>query len=105
FWGNVLEIKKLSSAGTLESSDILIKIEKSEKDGIHIHLDSPVKQQFGDQIKKVITESAEIVGVKKACVTAIDKGALDCVIKARALTAFYRACESDDYNWELNNER
>ncbi len=100
-----MEIKKVSSAGTLESSDILIKVEKSDKEGIFINLESPVKQQFGDQIKKVIKNSAEIVGVKNALVTAIDKGALDCVIKARSLTAFHRACESNEYKWEKNNER
>ncbi|MGD1817815.1 MAG: citrate lyase acyl carrier protein [Pleomorphochaeta sp.] len=95
-----MEIKKLASAGTLESSDILITVEKDDREGIFIHLESPVKKQFGDQIKQVIKDSASIVGVKNAYVTAVDKGALDCVIKARALTAFYRACDSTDYKWE-----
>ncbi len=96
-----MEIVKIATAGTLESSDILITVEKEEKDGIHIHLESPVKKQFGDQIKKVISDTAEFIGVKNAKITAIDKGALDCVIKARTSTALYRACESIDYKWEL----
>lgn len=93
----------MASAGTLESSDILIKVEKSEIEGIHIYLESPVKKEFGNQIKNVILESANIVGIKSANINAIDKGALDCVIRARALTAFHRACESKEYEWERNN--
>ncbi len=98
-----MEIKKIASAGTLESSDILIKIEKSENEDFSIYLDSPVKKQFGKQIKKVIKEAAEEVGINFAKVTAIDKGALDCVIRARALSAFYRACDSQKFKWEKKN--
>lgn len=94
-------VKKVATAGTLESSDILITVEKDESDnGIRIHLESPVKKQFGDQIKQVIRDTAEFVGVRNAKITAIDKGALDCVIKARTSTALYRACDSTSYVWE-----
>ncbi len=95
-----MEVKKIAVAGTLESSDILITVENEDRGGIHIHLESPVKKQFGDQIKKVIRDTATYVGVENAKITAIDKGSLDCVIKARTSTALHRACESFDFKWE-----
>ncbi|WP_020613678.1 citrate lyase acyl carrier protein [Sediminispirochaeta bajacaliforniensis] len=95
-----MTIVKKAVAGTMESSDIMIVVDKPEGEGIHITLESPVKKQFGDRIKEVILDSARKVGVKDADIKAIDKGALDCVIMARATTALYRACESIDYQWE-----
>ena len=45
-------------AGTLESGDIFIQIAPNDNAGLHIDLDSTVAYQFGDQIKKVITETS-----------------------------------------------
>lgn len=92
-----MEIKKAAMAGTVESSDISIAIEPNEN-GIIIELNSSVEKQFGKQIKKVITETLEALEVKSAKVKAIDKGALDCVIKARVQTAVTRASEGN-FNW------
>ena len=47
-------------------------------------------QQFGDDILKVVGEVLEDCGVKNAKVNVIDKGALDCVIRARVETAIMR---------------
>ncbi len=98
-----MKIKEVGIAGTLESSDILIKIEPSDDDKITLSLDSLVIKQFGNQITKVIMDTACELGVKGAYITAIDKGALDCTIKARTATAIYRASQSDDYIWEGSN--
>jgi citrate lyase subunit gamma (acyl carrier protein) len=95
-----MEIKKTASAGTMESSDIMITVSKSKKNGIDIHLSSSVEKQFGKQIKAVITECAEQLGISNVTITAIDQGALDCVIRARTKTALYRSAESTDYHWE-----
>ena len=86
-------------AGTVESNDIIIKIEPTENDGIEINLTSNVMQQFGEQIEKVIRETLSELGVKKARIEATDKGALDCTIKARTAAAVYRAAQSTDYEW------
>ena len=91
-----MEIKKTATAGTLESSDIMVTVAPSSEKGIHIHLTSSVAMQFGPQIKEVITSCAKRLGID----TAVDQGALDCVIKARTETALYRAAESTDYKWE-----
>ncbi|WP_290033207.1 citrate lyase acyl carrier protein [Ligilactobacillus cholophilus] len=96
-----MEIKKTALAGTVESSDIQITISKGDH-GIQIELDSSVEKLYGNQIRKVITETIESYGIKNANVKAIDKGALDCVIKARVMTAVQRALEtSDEPNWEV----
>jgi citrate lyase subunit gamma (acyl carrier protein) len=86
-------------AGTLESSDILIIIEPKDSEGIEIFLNSPVEKQFGKQIKKVIEDTLEGLGVNNVIVRATDKGALDCVIKARVQTAAYRAADTTEYKW------
>lgn len=89
-------------AGTLESSDIQITIEPMETDGIEIVLKSSVEKQFGNQIRKMIGESLEALGVENAYVLAVDKGALDCTIKARVHCAAYRAAGiTENYNWEV----
>ena len=47
-----LEIKKMATAGSLESNDILIMISKGEGK-IDIELESVVEKQFGEDIKKL----------------------------------------------------
>lgn len=95
-----MKVIQTGTSGTLESSDIMVTVEECSDKGIHISLDSPVKNQFGIQIKKVVLEIANKIGIVDAKITLIDKGALDCVIRARTSTAIYRACGSKDYKWE-----
>ncbi len=86
---------KNAFAGTLESGDILIQIAPSETEGLQVDLDSTVEYQFGEQIRKVITETLKGLGVEKALVKATDKGALDCTIRARVTAAAVRATGKD----------
>ncbi|MEK1398271.1 citrate lyase acyl carrier protein [Limosilactobacillus fermentum] len=96
-----MEIKTTAMAGTLESSDIQITISTGQ-DGIQIDLDSSVASLYGDQIKKVITDTLMATGIENTNVKAVDKGALDCVVKARALAAAQRALETTDQPaWEV----
>ena len=90
-----MEIKTTAVAGTLESSDIQIMISKGSN-GIEIDLESEVKKAYGDQIEKVITDTLKAYGLENAKVKATDKGAPDCVIKARTLAAAQRATETSD---------
>lgn len=90
-----MEIKTTGVAGTLESSDIQIMVSKGNN-GIEIDLDSEVKKAYGDEIEKVITETLTKYGLTNVKVKATDKGALDCVIKARTLAAAQRATETSD---------
>lgn len=84
---------KEAIAGTLESGDIMINI--GPGDGLQIDLQSSVAAQFGKQIKTVITETLEGLGIRDARVQAVDKGALDCTIRARVTAAAVRATGKD----------
>lgn len=97
-----MRIVRSAVAGTMESSDILVTVEPSEK-GISIDLTSSVEKQFGRQIRAVIRQTLEQLNVKDVAVSAVDKGALDCTIRARVEAAVYRAAEDTErvkVNWE-----
>ena len=64
-------------------------------EGLKVELQSSVEAQFGRQIKALIVETLEGLGIKDAHVDAIDKGALDCTIKARVTAAAVRATGED----------
>ena len=84
---------KEATAGTLESGDILIQIAPSK--GLEIELQSSVEAQFGRQIREVIGETLAGLGIKDAYVRAVDKGALDCTIRARVTAAAVRETGED----------
>ena len=88
-----MEILKSAAAGTLESSDCLVTVEPG--DGINLELTSSVMNQYGRQIK---AETLERLGVENASVTVVDKGALDCTLKARVECAVYRSCDASSAN-------
>ena len=85
-----MEIKKAAMAGTLESSDAQVTVEPGT-DGIQLSIESSVIHQFGRQIKATIMETLERLEVRDAKVTVVDKGALDCTLKARVECAVYRS--------------
>ena len=88
-----------AEAGTLESGDIHIEVESADAPGVEVDLSSTVMKLYGRQITKVIKETVAELGVDGVVVTAVDKGALDCTVKARVKTAIYRACQSNEYSW------
>lgn len=83
-----MEIVKLASAGTMESSDAYVEIEPAA--ALEIQLESVVQEQFGDEICKVVKEVLTDNGVTGASVRVVDRGALECVIRARVETAIVR---------------
>lgn len=95
-----MKLIKPAVAGTMESNDIMIKLEPQQAGGIRISLQSNVMQQFGRQIQAVIRETLQGLGVEHATVDAVDKGALDCTIRARVAVAAFRSAESEAYTWE-----
>ena len=86
------EVKKKASAGTLESSDVYVEIEPVA-DGLVIDLQSVVQAQFGAAIEAAIREVLQENGVERASVKVMDRGALECVIRARVETAVLRSKE------------
>ncbi len=96
-----MEVIKVGMAGTMESSDISVLIEPNPEDGVLIYLNSVVEKQFGNQIRNVIKETLNKIGISNAVVRANDKGALDCIIRARVIGAAYRAVGiKENFNWE-----
>ena len=84
-----MKIEKKTWAGTLESSDAYVEIEPSE-DGIEVSVESVVKKQFGEKIKQAVLDVLQENQVENASVRITDRGALECVIKARVETAVMR---------------
>ena len=89
-----MNIVKSASAGTMESSDVYVEIQPCTN-GLEIQLESVVQGQFGDAIRGVVREVLSECGVENASVRVVDRGALDCVIRARVETAVYRGKEED----------
>ena len=90
-----MEIKKAAVAGTLESSDCMVTVEPGQGK-VDLDLDSAVMRQYGRQIRKVISETLDRLDVKDVKITVVDKGALDCTIKARVECAVYRSNDVKD---------
>ena len=76
----------------MESSDVYVQIEPSA--GLEIQVESVVYNQFGDAIREVVTEVLQEQGIEAAAVRVIDRGALECVIRARVETAILRGKET-----------
>lgn len=90
-------IQKPAMAGTLESSDAQVTVEPGTN-GIELVLKSSVMNQYGRQIKETVKATLADLGVENAVVTVIDKGALDCTIKARVECAVFRSCGASAEN-------
>ena len=94
-----MEIKKAAMAGTLESSDAQVTVEPGSG-AIELNIESSVIHQFGKQIRKVGLETLNRLEVTEGRITIIDKGALDCTLKARLECAVYRSNDiSENLPW------
>jgi citrate lyase subunit gamma (acyl carrier protein) len=95
-----MEVKKTAMAGTLESSDCQVTVEPGEGT-IDLSIESSVIHQFGKQIKATVLDTLGRLEVTDAKVTIVDKGALDCTLKARVECAVYRSADSShaDLPW------
>ena len=83
------EILQRAVAGTLESSDVFVTLEPNAS-GLEIEIDSVVMSQFGDSIRNSCLEVLREQQVENARLSVVDRGALDCVIRARVETAVLR---------------
>ena len=86
------EIKKIATAGTDEKSDAVITVEPNEG-GLVLEIKSVVMNQFGPAIEASVREVLQEMGVENAVVRVADRGALDCVLRARVETAVLRGME------------
>ena len=92
-----MTIEKSAVAGTLESSDAMVTVEPGEN-GVELDISSSVMNQYGRQIKQTVLETLKRLEVKSGKITVVDKGALDCTLKARVECAVYRSCGKSEKN-------
>ena len=85
------ELVKKAWAGTMESSDAYVEVEPAQE--LTVELQSVVQAQFGEAIEAAVRDVLAQCGVEKACVKVMDRGALECVIRARVETALLRGME------------
>lgn len=84
-----MKITATAVAGTLESSDVYVKVEPC--DTLEISIESVVYNQFADAIRASVEEILKEMDVESGKISINDKGAIDCVIQARVETAIKRA--------------
>ena len=86
-----MTITRKASAGTMQSSDLVVQVEPAP--AIRIEIESTVKKQFEHLIRARIEALLARHGVTGALVRVSDRGALDYAIDARVETALRRASE------------
>ena len=91
-----MKISKPAVAGTMESSDAMVTVEPNENGGIDFDLDSTVMHQYGAAIRKTVMETLKRLDVEDVRISVVDKGALDCTIKARVECAVFRSADQTE---------
>ncbi|MEQ4620270.1 citrate lyase acyl carrier protein [Providencia vermicola] len=96
-----MKILHAAVAGTLESSDVMVRIEPLEDtQEVSIQISSSVEKQFGDAIEYVVLELVKQHDIQGAQIIVDDKGALECVLRARLEALFARAADITALPWE-----
>ena len=88
------KLLQCATAGTLESSDVFVSLAPADI-GLEIEIDSVVYKQFGEDIRRVTLEVLSDLDVTQAKVSIVDRGALECVLRARVETAVLRGKGGD----------
>lgn len=91
-------------AGTLESSDVMVRIAPAEGPAHDLLIASSVEKQFGDAIRGTLLQVLQQYNVPPVQVMVDDKGALDCVLRARLETALMRASDTASLPWGDRHE-
>lgn len=94
-----MKIIQEAVAGTLESSDLLVKVSPGQPGRLDVRIRSEVMRQFGARIREVALETLAGLGVDSGDVSIDDKGALDCAVRARVQAAVLRGAGAKP-DWE-----
>ncbi|SQI43238.1 Citrate lyase gamma chain [Leminorella richardii] len=95
-----MKIIKEAVAGTLESSDVMVRVAPIEGSDIDLQLNSSVEKQFGDAIRATVMDTLSRMGVTGVQLVVDDKGALECVLRARLQASLLRASDCQTLPWE-----
>ena len=88
---------KKASCGTMESSDAYMELEPIEG-ATQIELQSVVEHQFGDSIRALAADMLQQEGIDNVSLRIVDRGALECTLRARLETLIARAREAGGAN-------
>ena len=86
-----MRLEKAGIAGTMESSDVMVTVRPADTTGISIAIESKVAAQYGDEMRETVLGVMNDFGIESAELELRDRGALDCVIRARTQAAVCRA--------------
>jgi len=86
-----MRIRCKASAGTMQSSDLMVVVEPAET--LTVDIDSTVKKQYEQLIRAQISATLEQLQVVAGLIKISDRGALDYAIAARVETAIRRAAK------------
>ena len=94
-----MQIVKQASAGTLESSDVMVTLKPNAQSGILVSISGKMAYPFGESMEATVRDVMREFDITDAVVELEDRGALDCVIRARTQTAVCRSL-GIRYPWE-----
>jgi len=86
-----MRIRCKASAGTMQSSDLMVVVEPAET--LKVDVESTVKKQYEHLIRAQISATLEQLEVTAGHIQISDRGALDYAIAARVETAIRRAAK------------
>lgn len=86
-----MPILRRASAGTMQSSDLMVLVEPS--DALSIDIESTVKKQYEHLIRGQVEATLRDLGVETGTIRISDRGALDYAISARVQAAVQRASQ------------
>ena len=95
-----MKIKQAAVAGTLESGDVMIRIAPLDTQEIDLQINSSVEKQFGEAIRDTILSVLAQYDVRGVQMNVDDKGALDCILRARLEALLARASDIPALPWE-----
>lgn len=95
-----MKIIHAAVAGTLESGDVMIRIAPADGQETDLQINSSVEKQFGEAIRATILQTLARYDVRGVQLIVDDKGALDCILRARLETLLARACGIAVLPWE-----
>ena len=100
-----MKINQPAVAGTLESGDVMIRIAPLDTQDIDLQINSSVEKQFGDAIRTTILDVLARYNVRGVQLNVDDKGALDCILRARLEALLARASGIPALPWAISTWR
>jgi citrate lyase subunit gamma (acyl carrier protein) len=87
----VMTIRKKATAGTMQSSDLMVSVEPADR--LEIAIESTVKKQYEHLIRARIEDVLRRFEITSGKIAVNDRGALDYAIEARLEAALRRAAD------------